>query len=318
MNLQTNLTLTPAQAEPVLAAWLGRSVRCLGVERLRGGMINSVLRLAFDRDPYTAVIKLNAAGEGFGEEARQLRYLRAHSFPCPNVYLEGDAGAISQAPISEVPLPYAFLLLETLPGVTLGDALLDPRDRVRVERELAEVLADLHVHTRDTFGPIDAAGSERWVDVFLPRLHAVRQEPDVERRLPAWVLKEVDHAIDLAPSLLADQGEPTLIHGDIWSANVMVVQADDGWHLSGLVDPGAQYADVEMELAYLRVFQTVGSAFFDIYTAYTPLRPGHELRWLVYWLRTYLVHVWLFGDQHYRDMTALVAREIVTDRRVER
>jgi fructosamine-3-kinase len=310
MDLNTNLSLTPMQAESILSGWLGNGVRCTDVERLHGGMINSVLRLSFDREPYTAVIKLNAGGQGFGDEAQALRHLRARGFPCPEVYLVHEDRTDG--------LPYTFLLLETLPGVTLGDALLLSSDRARIERELAEVLADLHAHKRSTFGSIDTAGSEQWADLFMPHLHAVRQEPEVIERLSAPALADVDRAIDLAPDLLAEQGEPTLIHGDIWSANVMVVETSDGWQLSGLVDPGAQYADVEMELAYLRVFHTVGRAFFDIYTAYSPLRPGYELRWPIYWLRTYLIHVWLFGDQHYSDMTALVAREVVEKRREKR
>lgn len=301
VDLQTDLALTRKQAESVLAAWLGEAVRCTDIERLHGGMINSVLRLRFDHAPHTAVIKLNAKGNGFAAEARALRYLRDRGFPCPHVYLHDARAEL---------IPYAFLLLEALPGVSLDEARLTASDRDRIERELGEVLIALHAHTRDTFGPIDAAGETEWTEAFMPRLHAVRAEPEIALRLSDDILRNVDRAIGAAPDLLQAQGEPTLIHGDIWAANVMVHPADDGWHLSGLVDPGAQYADVEMELAYLRVFNTAGQAFFDVYTQANSLRPGYELRWLVYWLRTYLVHVWLFGDQHYRDMTALVAQEI--------
>ncbi|MGC9522490.1 MAG: fructosamine kinase family protein [Anaerolineae bacterium] len=302
VELQTDLALTHGQAERVLAAWLDSSVRCTGIERLRGGMINSVLRLTFDRAPHTAVIKLNEKGNGFAGEAHALRHLRERGFPCPDVYLHDARSEL---------IPYTFLLLEALPGVSLGEARLLSRDMERIEGELAEVLIALHTHTRDTFGPIDAAGETDWTAVFMPRLRAVRAKPEVERRLPASVLQEIDRAIDVAPDLLQAQGRPTLIHGDIWAANVMVHEAGDGWHLSGLVDPSAEYADVEMELAYLRVFHTAGQAFFARYTQVNPLRPGYELRWLIYWLRTYLVHVWLFGDQHYRDRTALIAQEIV-------
>lgn len=312
VELQTDLMLTPEQAEGVLAAWLGTAVRCTDIERLHGGMINSVLRLAFDREPHSAVIKLSGSGQSFAGEVRALRHLRERAFPCPQVYHVENVARL---------LPYTFLLLETLPGVSLAQARLGSTARHRVEMELAEVLLDLHGHTRETFGPPEAAGETSWVAAFMPRLHRVRAEPEVGQRLPPEVLAEVDRAIGVAPELLAEAGKPTLIHGDIWAANVMVAQdrngAPDGprWRLSGLVDPGAQYADVEMELAYLRVFQTVGTPFFDIYSASRPLRPGYELRWLVYWLRTYLIHVWLFGDQHYRDMTAWVAQELVSHTR---
>jgi fructosamine-3-kinase len=302
-NLQTDLALSPEQAEHVLSGWLGTRVRCTGVDHLVGGMINTVLRLRFDHDPYTAVIKLNQPGTVFGGEALILRHLHDRGFPCPKVYLVDDDARL---------LPYTCLLLETLPGVSLAEVQLGRHDRDRVEQEMADALVALHDHTREVFGPIDAPAGTRWADVLMPDIFEIRAQREIAARLPTDVLADVDRAIELAPGLLADQGAPTLIHGDIWAANVMVHETGDGWHLSGFVDPGTQYADVEMELAYLSGFNTVGPAFFDTYTARRPLRPGYERRWRVYWLRTYLIHVWLFGDQHYREMTAKVARDIVS------
>jgi fructosamine-3-kinase len=301
-NLQTDLQLTTAQAEEILSAWMGTGVRCTGIDRLTGGMINTVLRLRFSRAPYTAVIKLNQAGAEFDGEAGILRHLYDTGFPCPEVYLVDDRARV---------VPYTFLLLQTLPGVSMQEVRLPQPDRERVERELADVLVDLHVHTRDTFGAIHEAGTARWADVLMPDLRSIRDMPEISARLSEAVLADVDRAIALAPELLQAQGAPTLIHGDIWAANVIVHEAQDGWHLSGLVDPGSQYADVEMELAYLRSFNGGWNAFFDAYTARCPLRPGYEARWRVYWLRTYLIHVWLFGDQHYREITAQVASQIV-------
>jgi len=302
VTLNTDLTLTLDQADAVLSAWLGSAVRCSGIERLHGGMLNSVLRLRFDRDPYTAVIKLNNEGEGFAKEALALRHLRQRLFPCPAVYgVSDDTG----------PIPYMFLLLETIPGVTMLQAQLDDADRRRVERELAGVFADLHVHTRETFGPIGTTGACRWRDIFMPLLRQVRAAPEIEARLASEVLSTVDRAIEVAEDVMAPQGSPALIHGDIWGANVMVVRADDGWHLSGLIDPSAQYADAEMELAYLRSFNAPWRDFFEAYTALRPLRPGYELRWQVYWLHTYLVHVTYFAEQHYREEVARAAQKIL-------
>ena len=301
-NLNTDLTLTLDQAEAVLSAWLGSAVRCAGIERLHGGMLNSVLRLRFDRDPYTAVIKFNNEGEGFAQEALALRHLRERGFPCPAVYGVSDGTG---------PIPHMYLLLETIPGVTMLQAQLDDASRRRVERELAGVLADLHALTREAFGPIGTTGACRWRDIFMPLLRQVRAAPEIETRLTSEVLSTVDRAIEIAEGIMAAQGSPALIHGDIWGANVMVVRAGDGWHLSGLIDPSAQYADAEMELAYLRSFNTPWRDFFEAYTALRPLRPGHELRWQVYWLYTYLVHVYFFTDQRYRDEVAQTAQKIL-------
>ncbi len=300
-GLHGDLSLTPAQAEGALAAWLGAGVRCTGLERLHGGMINSVWRLAFDREPRQAVIKVRPAGDGaFAAEARSLAYLRGETrFPCPQVYHEDSSGRRA---------PFAYLLMERLPGVVLGSVPLAPEDRAAVERELAEVLLELHAHRRDAFGALGEPGEREWVRVFVPRLQEMRRE--MASRLPADVLRDIDRALESAEGALRAQGPPTLVHGDIWAGNVLISQDEKGWHLAGIVDPGAQYADVELELAYLDVFGTAGPAFWEAYTARAPLRPGYELRRLYYWLNTYMIHVWYFGDAHYREMTAKVAAAI--------
>jgi fructosamine-3-kinase len=309
--LQTNLTLTREQAGAALAAWLGAPVQCTAIEPLHGGMINTVLRLEFDRAPYSAVIKLSGgdappgdyAGGDFTTEARALAYLRSRTrFPSPQVYRVEEPGRS---------IPYAFLLIENIPGACLAGLDLGPGEQDAIDRQLAAALLELHGHTRERYGDIDEQpGRDTWADVFLPRLREVRAQPELARRLPASVLADVDRAIGLAREALLDQGPPTLIHGDIWAGNLIVRPEEGGWRLAGIVDPGIHYADVEEELAYLEVFGARREAFFAAYTAQRPLRPGYQRRRLFYWLRTALIHVWLFGDQPYRDFTAQTAAEI--------
>ncbi len=331
---QTDLQLTQAQAEAILTVWLSRiasnvTVHCTGIQRLSGGMINTVLRLDFDHNlesaqaPSSAVLKLNTPqggtrsasptdGGGFAAEARALIYLHMNTcFPCPQVYLDGS---LPGSVIAD--LPYTFLLLETLPGINQVEAQLSPADNDAIDRQLAEILLELHSHTRSTFGEIDEQGHNesngctRWSDIFLPRLVEVRQQPEIEQRLTNDVLSQVDQAIQQTENALSDQGQPTLIHGDIWAGNLIVHHVANGWRLSGIVDPGLQYADVEMELAYLEVFDTVRTAFFETYRSQQSLHPGYEFRRLFYWLNTCLVHVGFFGDSYYRAATARVAEAI--------
>lgn len=304
--LSTNLTLTTEQAQTVLTRWLGGDVHCRLIEPLTGGMINSALRLTFDRSPGTAVVKLSAEpdNDGLRKEQTRIDYLRANTqLPVPRAY--GFAAASPE-------IPFSYLLLETIPGVNLTQATLSPADRARIERQLADALIELHGHRRDTFGRIDETGAALWSDVFVPSLIDNREH--VRDKLPASVLSRIDTAIAAAPEVLQGQGDPTLIHQDIWAGNIMVEQREDGWHLSGLVDPsGSKFADVECELAYLQVFDTVGKDFFDRYTEHHPLRSGFEVRRLFYWLDTYMIHVWLFDDAHYRDRTTETVDAIVAN-----
>jgi len=273
-------------------------------------MINTVLRLAFDQPPYQAVIKLNRPGDSgpyaLDKEAAILRYLRKHThFPCPQVYAEDSTGR---------QVPFAYLLLECLPGENLqramGAGLVNPPDLADLDRQLARLLLELHSHTRSTFGKLDEPGVSRWADLFLPRLHEVRAQPEISRRLSRAVLADVDYAIARAADVLADCGVPTLVHADIWAGNIIVQRYGAGWQITGIVDPGAEYADVELELAYLESFNQSRPAFMQVYTRQHPLRPGYQDRRTIYWLLTYLIHVWLFGEQQYLDLTAQLAAEL--------
>lgn len=303
MQLHTSLSLTTDQASRVLEGWLGKPARCTQILPLTGGMLNTVLQLQFDHAPFTAVIKLNVPAQGFGREEAALRQLREAGFRCPEVYA-ADSSARS--------LPHAFLLMETLPGQHLWNVALSDDERKHIDQQLAEALLVLHAHTRATFGGIEGPGPSRWAEVFMPRLHAVRRQPELEARLPPAVLRGVDAAIERAGRALSEQGPPTLVHGDLWAANIIAAQTPQGWRLSGCVDPKTEYADVELELAYLEEFScVVGPHFMAAYSGRSPLRDGYEHRRLFYWLFSYLEHVWLFEDAIFRDKTAEVVARIV-------
>jgi fructosamine-3-kinase len=281
------LPCTAAEAGALLRAWLERETACHTITRLTGGVASSAFRLEFDRPPHVAVVKLHLRGGGdpLPRERGWLEYLRRHTrVPCPEVYLQDDSGTT---------VTHSFLLLECLPGVNLLEAGLAPEQRVMVEEELAEALLDLHSHTRDTFGGLeDGRGVSDWREIFLPSLLWARNQ--VASKLPAEVLRALDRALPFAEEALRDQGRPSLTHGDVWAANLMVAERADGWHLTGVLDPlSLAYAEVDKELAYLEGFGTVGEAFFRAYTAHRPLRPGYELRRLFYWLQADMVELWM-------------------------
>lgn len=302
---QPDLELTTDQAERLLGAWHGEPVICQGIERLKGGMINSVFRLDFDRPPHRAVVKIHGSeDDSFAAESRSLEYLRAETTcPVPAVYRQDSSARL---------IPYAFLLLEHLPGVCLQSVELQESERADVDRQLADVLAELHTHQRMHAGGIDADadGAVEWADVFSARLADARAHPSVVERLASDVLSQVDDAIDATSSALSGSRRPALVFGDVWDGNLVARRHDGGWLLVGLLDPDLQFADPEFELAYLEVFDASREAFFDAYTAHHPLRPGYERRRLFYWLHTALVHVGLFGDEFFCEFTARTAAAI--------
>ena len=304
IDLQPDLELATDEAERLLGAWLGHPATCTAVVPLKGGLVNSVFRLEFDQSPFHAVVKIHGIdGDTFAEEAQALGYLAGEtSCPVPRVHLHDGTGSV---------VPHAFLLLEHVPGMCLQGLELDPADRAAIDVQLAGVLSELHRHHGESWGPPGAEpGAPNWGDVVTARLAEVRESAAVEARLAPDVLTLVDEAIELAGPELADAGAPTLVHGDVWDGNLMVQQEGGRWRIAGLLDPNLQFADVELELAYLEVFDNQREAFFAAYTAVHPLRPGYERRRLFYWLHTALLHVVLFDEEFFRDFTARTAATI--------
>lgn len=305
IDAQPDLELTVDQAERILGAWLGTLLRCSAVVPLSGGMMNSVFRLEFDRPPFRAVVKIHGVDRSsFAAEEWALAHLAAEtSCPVPRVHLCDESGVV---------VPFAFLLLEHLDGECLHGLDVGPGEREQIDVELADVLGELHRHRGDDWGPVGAPDAvSEWSEIVVRRLTELRAAPGLDLRLSPEVLRSVDAAIALAGPALVDSGVPTLIHGDVWDGNMVVRREEGRWRISGLLDPKLQYADPEMELAYLEVFDHQRPALFEAYTRHHPLRPGYERRRLFYWLETALEHVALFDDQFFREFTARIAAQVV-------
>jgi fructosamine-3-kinase len=111
-------------------------------------------------------------------------------------------------------------------------------------------------------------------------------------QLPPPIRARIDKLAANLDRWLLEPDAPSLIHGDIWTTNVLA----DNQRITGFLDPAIYYAHAEIELAYITLFNTFGAPFFERYTADRPLAPGFfaERRDL-YNLYPLLVHVCEFG-----------------------
>jgi len=189
------------------------------------------------------------------------------------------------------------------------------------QRHAAELIAALHGVTPSG----DAAGkfgfesdtligslpqpngwADHWRDFFRDRrLLYMAENAHRAGRLPAALLRRIETLAGRLDRWIANDAPPSLLHGDLWTGNVLV----KGGRIAGFVDPAIYYGDPEIELAFSTLFGTFGEVFFRRYDELRPMRPGFfEERRDLYNLYPLLVHVRLFGSSYIGSVERTLAR----------
>lgn len=161
---------------------------------------------------------------------------------------------------------------------------------------LGAALARLHAHTGEAFGwhrdnLIGSLPQRNDPDPSWPAFYATHRISPFLDAVPSEVRTRLEAACD-GPllALLDHDAEPSLVHGDLWSGNVV----DGRW----LIDPAVCRADREYELAFMDCFGGFPAALTDAYTAEWPLDEGWQTRRPALQLYHLLVHVRLFGGSY--------------------
>ncbi len=86
---------------------------------------------------------------------------------------------------------------------------------------------------------------------------------------------------------------PSLLHGDLWSGNVLF-DGDNPW----LIDPAVYYGDSEADLAMTEMFGGLGPAFYEAYEDVRPMTAEYPRKREIYNLYHFLNHYNLFGGSY--------------------
>lgn len=274
-----------------IAAAIGRTP--VDFAPLHGGCISAVYRVRFATGS-SLIAKVDEDDAGIlPVEAFMLRYLAGNTaLPVPEVSHASER----------------LLIMSDVPG--------DSRFGPAAERHAAELLAALHAHTapaygfeRDTvIGGLHQPNppTELWLPFFRDqRLRHMAGEAARAGRLPADLRLRLERLCLRLEDLLPKPARPSLIHGDVWTTNVL---SEDG-RITAFLDPAIYFAHNEMELAFITLFGTFGGDFFARYHELRPIAPGFfEARRHLYNLYPLLVHVRLFGGAYVNSVAQTLQR----------
>ena len=275
-------------------------LRVTGVLPASGGCIHTAARLVTTRGDVFAKWNDDCPADLFEREADGLRELRAAgtSLVVPEVLA-------ASAPRGGRP---AFIVMEYLSPKATGAGL----DHAALGRGLAA----LHRQGADAFGfsvttycgptPQDNTRATSWAEFYAERrvrallrlLERAGLFGSVERRL-------LERLSDRLPALLPHEPLPSLIHGDLWSGNVLHTARGPA-----LVDPACTYADREMEFGITTLFGGFPERFFSAYEEAWPMPAGWRERNPVYQLYHLLNHFLIFGGGYGTQALAIVRRYV--------
>lgn len=257
---------------------LGRRVDRL--EPLAGGQVGRVVAVTLAGGE--RVVAKRSAGLDLTVEAKMLALLgRLSALPVPTV-LHAEA---------------SLLIMSFLVGRTGLDRA--------AEAHLGDLVSELHGVSAERFGlAFDTAigrftqpnrPSRDWAAFFVERrLRPMCALAVRHGRLPEALAARLEALLPTIGAALAEhRPRPALLHGDLWSGNVLA----QGGRVSGVLDPALYFGDPEADLAYVALFDSFGPAFWEAYRSVRPEGEGAAARRSLYQLYPLLCHVAHFGAE---------------------
>ncbi|PKQ66583.1 fructosamine kinase family protein [Raineya orbicola] len=268
--------------EAVFLESFGKSPEIEHFQAVSGGCINNAAKVATSSGTFFIKWNENAPEDTFEIEIKGLQKLNSMGMPTPAVVASGRQKGKN------------YLLLEYLEGYP----------NKTFWQDLGKNLAHLHQNTNDFFGLEydNYIGALRQTNT--PTANGINFFIEKRLKIQAGLafyngfveksfLEKLERLYEKLPNLLPDE-KPALLHGDLWSGNI--ITHNKGYAV--LIDPAVYYGLREAEIAFTRLFGNFENKFYEAYEDVFPLEKGFADRVVIYNLYPLLVHLNLFGKSY--------------------
>ena len=145
---------------------------------------------------------------------------------------------------------------------------------------------------------------DTWAEFFSEkRILPLAREARDKGLLDKQLLLELEKLLGKWPELIPVE-QPALLHGDLWSGNLLSGRGQE----PVLIDPAVYYGHREMDLAMTAMFGGFDPLYLETYHESFPLETGWESRFALHNLYPNLVHLLLFGRAYLGNIASVVSR----------
>lgn len=296
-----------ASIEEAVKDILGAEKEIKKTERIHGGDINDAYRLTFSGGE-RIFVKTNSKDhmDFFTAESAGLNAIReTEQIGVPEVL---GMGKDEKRGIS-------FLLLEYIESGPLRKSYWE-----RFGRELAgmhraecgrfvgaDAKQEIYGFYQDNFigaAPQKNHPKSSWIE-FYRECRLVPQLSRACRYLTLEEKKKADFILEHLDYFLREPKVPSLLHGDLWSGNMMCGAGGKPW----VIDPAVYAGDFEADLAMMQMFGSPSQIFYDAYNEINPIDwKGYSRRKDLYDFYHLLNHLNLFGTAYLGSVVATINR----------
>ncbi|MDG1279482.1 MAG: fructosamine kinase family protein [Algoriphagus sp.] len=280
--------------EQVLFECLGAEATLKSASLIAAGNHNQGIQLKSSIGAFFLKLNFDHERDILTKEANGLRILKKSTFlKVPETYGSGRIGDYNYL-LSEF-IPTGRYQLDYWENLGIGLAHLHLTESNRFGFEEDNYIASIHQKNNQC---------SNWADFFIEqRLEPLAGKAYFDKLIPLEFLKKFQEIYPKIESIFPDE-KPALIHGDLWSGNVLSNSSGEPC----LIDPAVYFGHREMDLAFSRLFGGFDSLFYESYESVFPLESGFDSRMGIYNLYPLLVHLNLFGSAYLPGIERIVNR----------
>lgn len=287
--------------DSALTDLFGKDIKVVHSDRIAGGDINEAYALTLT-DGSRIFMKSNTKENSafFSAEAAGLTAIaNTKAIRTPKIFCTGvdDSGK-----------GFSFLLLEFISG----------KGRIKNYWEVfAQELAKMHMAdttdfvNKGNFGFLtdnfigERRQKNKAYDSFIEFFRDCRLKPQfnkAEHYFDKSIIRKINKLMDNIDKILVEPEYPSLLHGDLWSGNVITGNDNKAW----LIDPAVYVGHAEADIAMTELFGGFPKTFYDAYRENGNLADDYSYRRDLYNLYQLLNHLNMFGISYLSSVIRII------------